>query len=419
VTAALRDSASSYLDRVAGQAGKVGHRARRAVLLVRPSTVHGLVHSRPSPARADADHLDDAIAWLGRAQDATPDGGVSAGFDLTTGWRASYPETTGYIVPTMLHHAEILGVDDSRRRALRMGEWLHSVQRTDGSIGRGLWSGENDTGKRAEVFNTGQVLFGFVALAERTEDPAMVDAAARAASWLSAQQNPDGSWTAHSLGGVPHTYYTRVAWALARAGSVLDEPAWKDGARRCADWTAGLQHENGWIDLMSFTPGADPLTHTVAYTIEGLLECGLVLGSERAWSAGVAACDAMARSYATPDGCRLPRRDELSATVDPQWRASARYSCPTGSAQLALCCQRVAAIDGRDDLAEFADELVRTVKAAQAAPSAPLDQRGGVPGSMPIWGRYASLRYLNWATKFAADMLLDRIAGGLPEERYG
>jgi hypothetical protein len=79
----------------------------------------------------------------------------------------------------------------------------------------------------------------------------------------------------------------------------------------------------------------------------------------------------------------------------------------------------VAAIDGRDDLAEFADELVRTVKAAQAAPSAPLDQRGGVPGSMPIWGRYASLRYLNWATKFTADMLLDRIVGGLPEERYG
>jgi hypothetical protein len=404
------------------KAAVVAGRARGAAQLCRPSAARGIVRAqRSGGVRSDMAHLSDVIDWLRRAQDATPDGGVAASYSLATGWNPSYPETTGYIVPTLLHHAEICGEGESRRRAVRMGDWLADVQRADGSIGRGLWSGAADTDKPAEVFNTGQVLFAYVALADSGDgrDERVVDAATRAASWLHEHQNADGSWTAHSLGGVAHTYYTRVAWALATAGRVLDEPAWMKAAQQTTDWAVGLQRDNGWIDLMSFTPGTDPLTHTVAYTIEGLLECGLVLDNERAWAAGVAACDAVARSYHRPGGCRLAKGPGLAATLTVDWRRSAGYECPTGTAQMALCCQRVADVDGRPDLRGFADELMRSVKRAQAGPSTPPPQRGGIPGSMPIWGRYASFRYLNWAAKFTADALLDRVGGGLPRLRYG
>src|SRR6266550_8820188 len=49
----------------------------------------------------------EAIAWLSRAQDnsLSHDGGVSRDYDLEAGWAASYPETTGYIVPTVLEYA--------------------------------------------------------------------------------------------------------------------------------------------------------------------------------------------------------------------------------------------------------------------------------------------------------------------------
>ncbi len=387
--------------------------------LCRPSAARAIVLAqRSGRVSTDTDHLTEVIGWLRRAQDATPDGGVAASYSLRDGWRLSYPETTGYIVPTMLHHADLAGDDESRQRARRMGEWLTSVQRADGSISQGVWSGPVDVDKPAEVFNTGQVLFAYVALADAGVEP-MVGAATRAASWLREHQNENGSWTAHSLHGVAHTYHTRIAWALARAGRVLDEPTWTKAARQVIDWTLGHQRDNGWIDLMSFRPGRDPLTHTVAYTIEGLLECGLVLDSEEAWSAGVAACEAIARSYASPDGCRLRRGGGLSATLTPDWRGSASYECPVGSAQLALCCQRVADVSGRPDLGQFADRLMRGVKRAQASPSSPPAQRGGVPGSMPIWGSYASFRYPNWAAKFTADALLDRVGGGLPRLRYG
>lgn len=419
MAAILRTDSSARLDRLAGVTGQAARRAGRVVRLARPSAAWGLARSAwGAPVGTDSHHLDEVVAWLGRAQDATADGGVSAGYDLATGWRASYPETTGYIVPTLLHHADICDSSASRQRAVRMGEWLVEVQQSDGSIGRGLWADASGGEKQPEVFNTGQVLFGYVALAEAIGTDGMAAAAAGAARWLAGVQNADGSWSAHSLHGVPHAYYTRVAWALARAGRLLDEPAWTEAARRNVEWTCALQRDNGWIDRMWFTPGSDPLTHTVAYTIEGLLECGLVLDCEQAWNAGVAACDAAARSFDTADGCRL-RNGDLAATVDEHWRASARYSCPTGSAQLAMCCQRVAAVDGRTDLARFADRLLATVKAAQGAPSLPVAQRGGIPGSRPLWGRYASLRYLNWAAKFTADALLDRVGGGLPTHRYG
>lgn len=401
-------------------------RARGVADLARPAAVRGVVAAqRSGRVGDDGDHLADAVGWLYRAQDATADGGVAASYSVLEGWNPSYPETTGYIVPTLLHHAEIAGADESRRRAWRMGEWLASVQRPDGSIGRGVWRGPADNDKPAEVFNTGQVLFAYVALAQTgdsegagTDADAMADAARRAAAWLREHQDDDGAWTAHSLHGVAHTYYTRVTWALARAGLLLDEPEWTKGALRSVEWTLGQRRDDGWIDLMSFTRGSDPLTHTLAYTIEGLLECGLVLDHEQSWTAGARACEQMARSFHAADGCRL-RGGGLAATISPDWRGSASYECPTGTAQLALCCQRVADVDGRSDLREFADELMRSVKRSQAGPGAPLDQRGGIPGSMPVWGRYASFKYLNWAAKFTADALLDRVGDGLPRLRYG
>ncbi len=64
---------------------------------------------RPGPPK-DAPAIDAAIdaaaAWLATAQDCstTKDGGVAHHFSLISGWRPSYPETTGYIVPTILRY---------------------------------------------------------------------------------------------------------------------------------------------------------------------------------------------------------------------------------------------------------------------------------------------------------------------------
>ena len=47
-------------------------------------------------------HLKAGAGWLKEAQDTQSDGGFSGRFNIKTGWSSSYPETTGYIIPTLI-----------------------------------------------------------------------------------------------------------------------------------------------------------------------------------------------------------------------------------------------------------------------------------------------------------------------------
>src|ERR1039457_2206669 len=80
------------------------------------------------------EHLREALIWLYRAQDATPDRGVSHSYLIGTGWMRSYPETTGYIIPTLLNWAALTGEEEARRRALEMADWELSIQLENGAI---------------------------------------------------------------------------------------------------------------------------------------------------------------------------------------------------------------------------------------------------------------------------------------------
>src|SRR5262249_3862021 len=109
--------------------------------------------------------VNEAVAWLGRAQDRsrTRDGGVARHYSLVDGWGSSYPETTGYIVPTLLNVARILGGDageDARERARRMLDWLVSIQLPEGGFQGGMI---DQTPVVPVTFNTGQILLGLAA----------------------------------------------------------------------------------------------------------------------------------------------------------------------------------------------------------------------------------------------------------------
>ena len=80
-------------------------------------------------------HLHAAVAWLLRAQAASGDDGLPAHYDLALGcWVASYPETTGYAIPTLLAYARQYGRDEVRQAALRMAEYELRIQLADGSF---------------------------------------------------------------------------------------------------------------------------------------------------------------------------------------------------------------------------------------------------------------------------------------------
>jgi len=367
-------------------------RARHAALI--GDSVRGLV----MPAQPHPVHLAAAVDWLCRAQDVRdgrPDaGGVSAGWSFEDGWLPGYPETTGYIIETMLAAAPLLQRPGLVGRAQRMIDWELSIQRADGAFPGHF----GEPGSRPVIFNTGQVMHGMLAGHLQLGRTECLESAVRAGHWLVAAQDDDGCWRRHEHHDTPHVYNTRATWALLATGLVAGERGLVEAARRHLDWALARQTASGWFEANAFVPGRSPFTHTIAYAIRGFLESGALLGEPRYVEAALRAARGLA-GVQRADGW-------LAGTYADGWRADARYCCLTGVAQMSINWTRLAQLTGADALRGPARAALSYLKGTQRLFHADPAVRGGIAGSAPIWGDYSRFEYPNWAAKFFADALM-------------
>lgn len=336
-----------------------------------------------------------ALAWLGRAQDmsASHDGGVARHFSLVTGWAASYPETTGYIVPTVLEHATRTADASLRERGRRMLDWLVSIQLEEGGFQGGTIGA---TPVVPVTFNTGQILLGLAA-GVRQLGEAYRPAMRAAADWLVATQDPDGCWRRHPTPLAARgekAYETHVAWGLLEAARLDPDRPYAEAALRQVRWALTHQAPNGWFARCCLDDPSQPLTHTIGYVLRGLVEAWRFSG-DRAM---------LAAARRTADGVLGALRGDgyLPGRLDDQWRGTVRWVCLTGAAQIAHCWLQL--FEDTDDAryrdaARAANAWVRSTIRVDGRE----DTRGGVKGSFPIWGTYGQYEYLNWAAKFLID----------------
>lgn len=377
-----------------------GHKLRKLLVHAPKSTLARCLWSEASRPIRDLPGCEDparvVYGWLCRAQDATPDGGVSKEYSLTSGWASSYPETTGYLIPTFLSYAQERGVADARWRALEMAAWEIAVALPSGAVR----SGADPNSERPAVFNTGQVLQGWVAAhqAEPREDFAR--AARRAADWLVEQQDDDGAWRRNLSALVSkelQTWNVRTAWALVQYGQAFDSESHVRAGILAAAWAQAQRTPSGWFCHTSFD-ARPPLLHTVAYVLEGLLELGMATERREFVDAAEEAARCLLRDYV--------QRWELAGRYDDGWRPSGRSRCLTGEAQVALVWLRLAEITGDVRWKIAAGSLLRTLLRTMILDGGPAEIRGGLKGSEPIYGDYSRWRYPNWAAKFLLDALL-------------
>jgi hypothetical protein len=349
----------------------------------------------PTPARTADDALDAAIAWLCRTHDVTGRSGSSKGFSLIHGWLPAYPETTGYLIGTLLACANRRGGrPDLVDRAREMGDWERDVQQLDGGVREGT---VGTAPRRSIVFNTGMVLHGWLDLGQAGFD-SYEAAAAHAVNFLLAHLRADGTWDPDvEYRGLPHTYNARVAWALLRWARTTGDAGAEEAGRRHLDWVVTRQRPNGWFDDCVFRRGTEPSTHGIAYTLRGLLESHALTGEERWLRAVERTSEVLIR--------KLEVQVRLAAAYDAEWRPAARHACLTGIAQLGGVWLRLYDVAG--DPRWLNAGLKAVEQAAEHQERGPwLEIRGALAGSFPVWGRYAPLQYPNWATKFLADALM-------------
>lgn len=336
-----------------------------------------------------------AADWLCVAQRMSPDadGGVARHFSIMTGWGSSYPETTGYTVPTLIHFARQSSKPEYLESARTMLDWLVKIQLPDGSFQGGTIQDKPVVGV---VFNTGQILMGLAAGSTEFGEP-YTGAMHRAAQWLIDCIDSDGCWRQNqspfALAG-DKTYDTHTAWGLLEAARACNEQSYADAALRNIRWAIGKQADNGWYHDCCLTDPQHPLTHTLGYALRGIIEGYRYFGED----------DLLASARKTGEELLSTVRSDgfIPGRLDKNWNGVVSWACLTGSVQIAHCWLL---LYQDTNLRSFLDaaRLVNRYARRTVELNGTENIRGAIRGSFPIHGQYGQYLYLNWAAKFFID----------------
>ena len=354
-------------------------------------------------AGESATRAQAAVRWILRAHAYATDDGVPLGYfpcHLSGGgWRASYPETTGYIITSLLAFDRRFDDPGAREAALAMSRWEVSLQMASGAVQGGTVAPSEE--QTPAAFNTGMVLDGWCSVMEATGDSAAAAAAQRAADFLVGDMDAGGYFRTNGKfvrADQIKTYTCLCAWALHRFGRLCGERLYADAAVRSAEAAIRQQRPNGWFANNCLTHSDAPLTHTLGYTLQGILEVGaaekrsdMIESVERSMYAVIT---------------RITDTGFLHARHFADWTPASFSSCLTGSAQISIVGYRLYQLTGNTFYRDSADRLLDFVKGLQSMDAEDESVLGALPGSFPLFGEYMRGGYPNWATKYLLDALL-------------
>lgn len=168
----------------------------------------------------------------------------------------SYPEVTGYYIPTLLDWGY-------RDLAIQYAKWLCNIQNKDGS-----WTDTEGTG--AFVFDSGQILKGLVAIYPIL--PEVKTNLIKGCDWLVSNMTEEGRLPAvdpstwqdgKTLSELVHIYCLSP---LCDVGKLLDRPDYIEKAHKILNYYINNYKEK----ILDF----HLLSHFYAYVIEGLIDMG-------------------------------------------------------------------------------------------------------------------------------------------------
>src|SRR5204863_3716181 len=141
-------------------------------------------------------------------------------------------------------------------------------------------------------------------------------AARQCCDWISGVQEADGSGAPHSFLGVARVYDAYVAAPLLHMHAITGEDRYRAAAARQLEWVFTRQRPNGWFaDADNTLRHNDrPITHTIAYTIDGLIESHAFLRDERSLHAAQRAADALLVVFM--------KKGRLAGRYDARWHGS-------------------------------------------------------------------------------------------------
>ena len=286
---------------------------------------------------------EKAISWFRRVVIS------GEGFPVSTGQNISYPEVTGYIIPTLYE----VGEKDFARDLAR---WLISVQHSEGAFCA--------PDGMPYTFDTGQVLRGLLTVLD--DMPQVKEHTIRACDWILTQIQSDGKITTPStdMWHLPNdamindNIHLYILPPLIEAGKKFGKSEYEDASHRA------LTYYKQRPDLISFTT----LSHFYGYVMEALC----VLGEKDLAKQGMEEVAALQKFNGS-----------IPAYPGVDW------VCTPGVAQLAIVWYKLG-------MSDRGDAALRYLKRIQ-------NDSGGFFGSYGRGANYFPRKELPWAAKYFLD----------------
>lgn len=343
------------------------------------------------------DNYLKALDWIYSSQRSK--GGSAAYFSPLYGWSKAYPETTGYIIPTLIDASNITGDSKYKELGYKFGIWLLSIQNSQGFWRQGIYPYSNSA--KPSIFNTGQILIGLLKLYEIFKEDQWIIAAEKALIWLSKDLSEDKLWAPGDYLNKLETpsYYSHVLWPMLAVSKYINNLKITNLCRSCVFTIIKRKEKNGIFKSWGFSNNKPSFTHNIGYLIKGIQESGRVLENQEIIESVSSTLEKLLRISELNYG-------KLPGLIDDNFKGVGNFVCLTGNLQIAETL--LIYESSHDDLriVNCSAKLIDLVCSRQSLKSPFLGIKGGIPGSSPFYGKYMSFRYPNWACKFLCDSIV-------------
>ncbi len=358
------------------------------------------VGKTPSPERS----LENIFSWIKTSFEVNGDGGSSAYYKLGKGWKGSYPETTGYLIPTLYDYYYFTKNEEWKVMAKKAADWLLSIQHKEGG-----WQGlQVDEKCDLRVFNTAMILDGLIEAYRVEGDKKYLDSAIRGFEWTLSKMDARGFFVENNVsdGG---SFDTLVIACLCMVYQYLpeaDKVKYHSKIITALEGHVSLQQENGIFKRCNFNTSYKntSLLHHIGYTLDGLLISAEILDDQKYY--------AVAKKTALKLLSKFEVSIELPAFTNDDWSSykdlyGMRSSlCLTGYSQIAIVFLKIYKHDNDLRFLSAALKIIDIVGSIGNYSSMNKGISYGLAGSYPLHGNYQPYQFVNWAAKYHAEAVL-------------
>lgn len=344
------------------------------------------------------------LYWFIQAQLAWKTGGISARYKFKEQkWQGPYPETTGYLIPSLLSLSQIPQFSDARSIAVSAAEWLASRQRSDGAVRCNVELPENTGSSPDEIiiFDLGAILQGFTSIATVNRD--YQNNAEKLAEFIINCQGSDGIWHNYLYFDYFGTHNSLVAYSLINAGIIFGENKYIAAGEACLRALIPNFRKNGFIDFCSFqnSRSSPAFLHPFVYSIEGFLKTAEITKDDE-WLQPIKS----SLKFLKDD---MERTGKINvAYYNENLERDSEFAATTANAQIADCWLRYSRLTGDDNYIQVAKKTLDVLCQLVMMEGQP-GYIGAIPASYPVNGGYGSYTVNNWTLKYFLDACIQEM----------